>query len=176
LRRAARAESHVGQGPLDVAQTGGEGLHVGQTPVDLLEPLAHELQSLADEGEALLDAALERGLELLVHARADVFQLRLQGLHQLVLEILRVADGFGADLVEVVAVVGLDVPQLGRHRGQLTLLGVGQMAQRGQRMIAQRPDRGVGEVSDVLGEGVGLHLLQARQLLQSAHEGVGHAP
>src|SRR6185369_3159985 len=61
--RLGGAEPDVGQRALDIAEPGGERLDLAQTPVYLLEALAHELQAVADEGEPLLDPALQRAFE-----------------------------------------------------------------------------------------------------------------
>ena len=84
---AARLD--VGEHALEVADAGGQGLHLPQ-------PLLHRLELVADELERLAEALLERGLELLVDGGAHLLELLLVA--RLQLDDARV-DG-GADAVE----------------------------------------------------------------------------
>ena len=62
------ARLHVGQHPLQVADAGGERLHLAQ-------PLVHQLEPLGDLAERLGQALLERGVQLLVHRLAHLLEL-----------------------------------------------------------------------------------------------------
>ena len=131
---------HVGQQMLEVPHALRQRLHLAQALVHLLQPVGHLL-------EALAQACLQRGLELLVHRGAHFVELggvgRLQ-LGQLLVQ--RVAHGRQAARVGIV--------QLGQssggglaHAGQLGVQGVG------YRLLKQR---------ELLAKGVDLGVLRAR--------------
>ena len=62
------ARLDVGQHLLQVADTGGQRLH-------LAESLVHQFQPLADQLERIAEALLQRRVQLLVHRLAHLFQL-----------------------------------------------------------------------------------------------------
>ncbi len=103
----------VGQDLLQVADAGRQRLHLAEPLVDLLQPVADQLEGLAEP-------ALQRALELLVDRVAHL--LELAGVVGLDLGQLRL-DG-RAQAVELLLVAFGQAPQLGRKAVHL-LLGQG---------------------------------------------------
>ena len=122
---AARLD--VGEHALEVADAGGQGLHLAQ-------PLLHRLELVADQLEGLAETLLERGLQLLVHRGAHLLELLLVA--RLQLDDPGV-DG-GADAVEGGLVGGAELGQPLGDAGQLLALDLGHAAERpGQHVVAR---------------------------------------
>ena len=105
----------------EIAYAGGEILHFAETFMHLLQPLA-------DEAERFAEARFKRGLQLLVHGLAHLFELRrVIGLKREQALIYYSANGFEL------------LPCFCTRAGELLRDAAGESLNAGRDLFAQRP-------------------------------------
>ena len=121
------ARLHVRQDALEVADAGCEVLHLAEPTLDRFEPLAHELEGLAQ-------SLFERVVQLLVDGLAHLLELLLVA----VLELLDARVDGGADQLERPGIRLAEFLELLVHAVELTALDLAH----GSEVVRERRVRG----------------------------------